>query len=362
MSDIQIRNNSRGLTYTLADYAKSVNGGKSVKFSLKQWQNIMDVVTEINSKRTKENLIFKGGNNLLGKASENFIPTGDSIIFSQDEANMILKAMGINSPLQDQNNLVVSEKIAIKGLTVEKSENINNEEKNKINKQPISQKNIDNLEKKFKNISQQNEETIVSTAKDTINIKPPFEIRTPKTGYLGGGTRTISQDFHNKVMDMAEKLNCSYEDLITVMNFESGINPKEGNPQKGPVGLIQFTNISLKSLNRKYSYNLTKADVIKMTETEQLDLVEKYLKMSIDRSPRLRNKKKLDAADLYSLILLPNRAGRDILCEKGERNSNGKLLRYYESNAPIDVGNDGIITRADILAKLDEFRINVRVV
>ena len=72
--------------------------------------------------------------------------------------------------------------------------------------------------------------------------------------------------------------------------------------------------------------------------------------------------KKLDAADLYSVIILPGRAGKDILCKKGEKNSEGKPLNYYESNKGIDVGNDGIITRADVLAKLDDFRVNVVVV
>jgi len=99
-----------------------------------------------------------------------------------------------------------------------------------------------------------------------------------------------------------------------------------------------------------------------MDEMEQLELVKKYFEMAKRDSSRLRNKKQLDAADLYSLTILPNRAGRDILCQKGEKNANGKLLSYYESNAGIDVGGDGIITRADVLAKLDEFRVHVQVV
>ena len=204
---------------------------------------------------------------------------------------------------------------------------------------------------------------IVSAASDTINLARPFEIKTRKPGDLGGETKTISHKLHTKLMNLAEELHCNYEDLITVMNFESGMNPKEGAGKKNKaVGLIQFTNNAIKELNKNYSLNLTKDKITAMNAEEQIDIVGKYLKMCISRASRLRNKTKLDAADLYSVIILPGRAGSDILCRKGEKNANGKLLRYYESNAGIDVGKDGIITRADVLAKLDDFRVNVKVV
>ncbi len=377
MVDLKVDNNHRGLTYILADYAKSVNGGKDIKISSKQWQKTMEIVAEINSKRSADNAIYSGGSNLYGNINENFILTKNTISFSNDEIIRILKEMGVNTenlPASDDAGLLSDFK-PVKGLSIEHaadSDSVNsgitlsdealNDSINDFNQYPA----LEYLSSQMKamNYSQQIDEMrVVTAAKDTTNLAPPFEIKIPKTGELGGNTKTISHEFHTKLMKLADELNCTYEDLITVMNFESGLDPNEGAGSKyKPVGLIQFTSGTIKALNKKYSLNLTKDEVAKMSAEEQIDLVEKYLKMCKESAPRVRNKKKLDAADLYSLIILPARAGKDILCQKGEKNSKGKLLNYYESNKGIDVSNDGVITRADVLAKLDEFRVNVKVV
>ena len=379
MVDLKVDNNHRGLIYILADYAKSVNGGKDIKISSKQWQKTMEIVAEINSKRSADNAIYSGGSNLYGNINENFILTKNTISFSNDEIIRILKEMGVNTenlPASDDAGLLDGFK-PVKGLSIEHaadSDSVNsnitqseklealNESLNDFNKYPA----LEYLSNQMKamNYSQQIDEMrVVTAAKDTTNLAPPFEIKIPKTGKLGGNTKTISHEFHTKLMKLADELNCTYEDLITVMNFESGLDPNEGAGSKyKPVGLIQFTSNTIEALNQKYSLNLTKDEVAKMSAEEQIDLVEKYLKMCKESAPRVRNKKKLDAADLYSLIILPARAGKDILCQEGEKNSKGKLLNYYESNKGIDVSNDGVITRADVLAKLDEFRVNVKVV
>lgn len=398
MGDINIDTNYRGLTYILADYAKSVNGGNDVKMTSKQWKKTMEIVAEINRKRSSENAIYQGGSNLYGNVNENFVLTKETITFSEDEMAKILKEMGVTPKAKNPELSKIPEDKPIMGLSVEKistpdstqnnqaylpdSININNNESflqdtisrlaNKFNdgnfspefKQFVEPASLGNyMSAHLEEMSKAMTPTIVTAASDTTNLKPPFEIKTPKPGDLGGKTRTISHQMHNKIMKLAEELHCKYEDLITVMNFESGINPKEGAGKKNKaVGLIQFTNNAIKDLNKTYSLNLTKDKITSMSAEEQIDIVGKYLKLCISRVPRLRNKKKLDAADLYSVIILPGRAGKDILCKKGEKNSEGKPLNYYESNKGIDVGNDGIITRADVLAKLDDFRVNVVVV
>ena len=394
MTDIKIDANYRGLTYILADYAKSVNGGKDVKMTAKQWQKTMEIVAQINSKRSSDNAIYQGGSNLFGDINENFVLTSQTITFTQDEMAAILKEMGIDRKPANIADSNTPEDKPIKGLSVEKNSTPPSPEKSEEDTQQTQDSGfeedfINGLTEKFagrtfspdlgrspetltlfssmseriEKMAKARSAKIVSAASDTINLAPPFEIKTPKPGDLGGETKTISHKLHTKLMNLAEELHCNYEDLITVMNFESGMNPKEGAGKKNKaVGLIQFTNNAIKELNKNYSLNLTKDKITAMNAEEQIDIVGKYLKMCISRASRLRNKTKLDAADLYSVIILPGRAGSDILCRKGEKNANGKLLRYYESNAGIDVGKDGIITRADVLAKLDDFRVNVKVV
>jgi len=409
MVDIPVNKNSRGLTYELADYAKSVNGGKPVKLNSQKWASVMKIIADINSKRSADNAIFTGGTNLFGNANKNFVIASNTIHFSDAEMALILKEMGVEAPAAKEKP---DEDFNIKGLSIEHQEPhiMSNLIQNKISVNPEI---LENMPSGFKdiaeNINQKSEEATqpqaennlqpqffnwqkpgefsktnfqnfgyeymsasavkegdvtVTSARDSINLAPPFMIRTPLPGPKGGGTKTISEAFHKRALEVADKIGCKYEDLITVINFESGMDPAEGskNPKKRPVGLIQFTGSAIRALNKTYGMNLTKDAIVKMSELEQLDLVEKYFEMSKKNSPRLRNKKELDAADLYSLTILPNRAGRDILCKKGEKDNNGNLLSYYESNAGIDVGGDGIITRQDVLAKLDEFRIDVMVV
>ena len=83
MVDIKVSKNSKGLTYELANYAKSVNGGKAPKINIKQWERIMAIVTDINNKRPSDKAIFTGNNNLFGKAKENFLKEARNIKYTQ---------------------------------------------------------------------------------------------------------------------------------------------------------------------------------------------------------------------------------------------------------------------------------------
>ena len=370
MVDIPVNKNSQGLTYELANYAKSVNGGKALKLNAKKWESVMKVVTDINNKRSADNAIFTGGTNLFGNTNENFVIANSTLHFSDDEIALILKEMGVEVPQQNKET-EIDENFKIKGLSVEHQDS---SLRTPLIKEPqipqisnTAQENKFLMSKSYQLMSssiKKDGEISVTSAKDSVNLAPPFEIKTPIPGPKGGGTKTISEAFHKRALEIADKIGCKYEDLITVMNFESGIDPSVGskNPKRKPVGLIQFAGSAIRALNKTYGLELSKEKVIEMSELEQLDLVEKYFLMTKQGNSRLRNKKQLDAADLYSLTILPTRAGRDILCHKDEKNSKGELLSYYESNQGIDVGGDGVITREDILAKLNEFRINVKVV
>lgn len=164
----------------------------------------------------------------------------------------------------------------------------------------------------------------------------------------------LDKNFLNKVKDVAKNLNCDYKDLLAVMNSESGINPTAWNGNTA-VGLIQFTDLSITELNRVHGLNLTKEKIANMPAMEQLDLVEKYLKIA--KSYKFSSNARLSAADLYAITFLPGRADREVLCTKGERNSKGQLLNYYESN-PLDKDGDNKITKSDLEKHLAGKRVN----
>ncbi len=165
----------------------------------------------------------------------------------------------------------------------------------------------------------------------------------------------LNNEFLEKTKQVAKNLNCDFEDLLAVMNSECSLKPNEWNDNKTAVGLIQFTDLALADLKRVYGINLTKNDIAKMPALEQLDLVEKYLKITTKKF----NGKKLSAADLYASVYLPARAKKELLATKGERKSNGKLLNYYESNKGLDFNGDDKITKTDLAKHLAKKRVSL---
>ena len=157
----------------------------------------------------------------------------------------------------------------------------------------------------------------------------------------------LSGDFVNKVKQIAQRLNCSYDDLLAVMNSESGLNPRAVNSSSGASGLIQFTSVAVQEMNRVYGMNLSLEKIRNMSAVEQLDLVEKYFKMTKSRA--FSSNARLSAADLYSLCYLPGRATRDVLTHQGEN--------YY--NRGLDVNGDGKITKSDLAQRIDRKRVSL---
>lgn len=157
----------------------------------------------------------------------------------------------------------------------------------------------------------------------------------------------LSGDFVNKVKQIAQRLNCSYDDLLAVMNSESGLNPRAVNSSSGASGLIQFTSVAVQEMNRVYGMNLSLEKIRNMSALEQLDLVEKYFKMTKSRA--FSSNARLSAADLYSLCYLPGRATRDVLTHQGEN--------YYDRG--LDVNGDGKITKSDLAQRIDRKRVSL---
>lgn len=146
--------------------------------------------------------------------------------------------------------------------------------------------------------------------------------------------------FLAKVKEISNNLKCDYKDLLAMMNAESGINAKVVG-KNGASGLICFMPAY---------FDIAK--IRKMSPLEQLDLVEKTIMDSKTRAGIPKNAT-LSKGDLYALIFLPARANNEVLAVKGETSKNGKLLRYYEGNAPLDKNKDGKITKSEMAARID---------
>ncbi len=191
------------------------------------------------------------------------------------------------------------------------------------------------------------------TTNRTVKSNPPKTTQsTPRSTRRSidrsfTNTDKLDKNFLAKVKQVAKNLNCDYKDLLALMNSESGLRADAWNGTTA-VGLIQFTNASISELNRKYGLNLTKAKIANMSAIEQLDLVEKYLKIA--KSYKFSSSHKLTAQELYAITFLPGRADREVLCRRGEA--------YYEQNKGLDKNNDGMITQSDLAQHLSKKHVN----
>ena len=153
----------------------------------------------------------------------------------------------------------------------------------------------------------------------------------------------LDQAFLNKVKQISARIGCNYKDLLAIMNSESGLNSRAVNKNGGATGLIQFMPSTAKGLG-------TTTEALKeMTPIQQLDYVEKFL-VRAKNSSALKNKAQLTAGDLYALVFLPGRAGREVLTTQGEA--------YYNANSSTDENRDGQITKTDLGNRLMRKRVD----
>ena len=181
------------------------------------------------------------------------------------------------------------------------------------------------------------------TASSDTTVKPE------STSTVKSSEVKSSVDFKTKVEQAAKNLVCKPEDLLALMNSESGLNAKAQNKSgQGAVGLIQFTEPAIKELNR-HGINITKEQLLNMDEVEQMDYVEKYLKIA--KSYKFTDDCPLTAGDLYAINYLPGKASLYNLASRGDI--------YYEANKGLDADKDGVITKDDLAKRLDKFRVSL---
>lgn len=163
-------------------------------------------------------------------------------------------------------------------------------------------------------------------------------------------TGKVDKNFLNKVKQVAQNLNCDYKDLLAVINSESAFNPRAG-AGTSYVGLIQFGDYAIKDLRDKAGCTgLTKEKILNMTPIEQMDLVEKLIKIGKKYGGFAENAR-LSGGDLYAIVFAPCRSGNEVLYRKGEAG-------YNSINAKIDYNNDGKITKTEMSERIRRKHVN----
>ncbi len=157
----------------------------------------------------------------------------------------------------------------------------------------------------------------------------------------------LSDEFINCVWWMAEQLRHPLvstleltNDFIGCMAWESAetFSPSIKNAAgSGATGLIQFMPATARGMGT------TVEKLAKMTQIEQLNYVYKYF---LPQKGKLRN-----LGDVYMTILWPAGIGKS---EDYVLWSRAKKPTTYRQNIGLDVNKDGVITRAECVAKVTE--------
>lgn len=140
------------------------------------------------------------------------------------------------------------------------------------------------------------------------------------------------------------RLSCAPEDLLGVMESESGIQPWSQNSQGKATGLIQFMPATLKGLGWADGPD----DFAKLDADDQLPFVEKYFAPYAGQGLG-------SAGRLYQATFLPaTLPGSDestVIAAPGGPNADA-----YNSNKVLDTNHDGQITVGDLTARIDQVR------
>lgn len=165
----------------------------------------------------------------------------------------------------------------------------------------------------------------------------------PNAGRVEVNLATIQDpDFNGKLEKMAGELGVKKEDLITIMKFESRLDPKARNPYSGATGLIQFMPSTARELGTSTE------ELSKMSAVEQLDYVFMYFKQK-------GIKPGMSLGDLYLAVFYPAAVGKSDNMVLGQQGASGFSGKVYDQNKVLDKNKDGIITVADVKSSIERF-------
>ena len=179
-----------------------------------------------------------------------------------------------------------------------------------------------------------------TTATTSVNATDIASLDAACAGIPGYANNPhVTPEFKAKTLEIAKKLGIDPKVMVSIMAFESGLNPARKNMAgSGATGLIQFMPKTAASLG-------TTTDALAgMSSVQQLDYVEKYFSQ-----PHLKGKIKT-VADAYMAVLWPAAVGKPmdhVLFRAGSTT--------YEQNKGLDLNKDGVITKEEASYKVRKF-------
>ena len=178
---------------------------------------------------------------------------------------------------------------------------------------------------------------------------PPPVVSSPEAAReaaaLGAKYPKLEPEFVRAVVDGARARGYEPEQLMWVMELESGFRPEVVN-KLGYTGLIQIGKTVAKELGT------TCEALAKMDRTEQVAYVFKYYDMRAKQVGKAET-----PGDLYAQVFWPAASGKPdayVIARKGVLNSKGRDV--YKDNTGLDFDKDGVVTKGDLEDKIKRYR------
>ena len=200
---------------------------------------------------------------------------------------------------------------------------------------------------------------IVQEMAPNIFVTTSYEV-TPQSEMTYNLPPEVAGDekFMSGIADLSEKYNIPQNDILAMMDFETGgtFDPAQknlgpdGTPEtgSGATGLIQFTPKTAEGLGTSTD------DLSKMSRSEQLEYVDKHFETNL--KGRLGDEGG-DISDLYMSVLFPVAVGKpDDFVLFGKGAMEGYTGTAYEQNIGLDANKDGSITKVEAAAKVIKLR------
>lgn len=168
----------------------------------------------------------------------------------------------------------------------------------------------------------------------------------------------ISDEFVAQVIETAERVKCSPEDLTALLYKESKFKPDAKNGNFGGLGQMNKTSLKL---------SITHADKDENAKSGISEiLIEKFLSLPREKQmPYVRNyilamkntymknpQQELDGGELYSLFYTPGRINRTFLSSAKD----SQTVKSYYSNKNLDFNRDSVITKHDLQCVLNHVK------
>jgi hypothetical protein len=167
-------------------------------------------------------------------------------------------------------------------------------------------------------------------------------------------TYVWTKEDYDALRSAALDLNTTPEDLLLVMELESGRNPRRAfcNASGYPTanGLNQITKVNAGAMKITEEERLS---LLNMTAAEQMPYVVRSFLAARGGKPFPTAP---DAVTLYQTNIAPGTVPNDVIFRQkvSPCPPASKATDYYCANAGLDIDKDGVITRSDLAAKLDK--------